>query len=59
VSAAIDALDGGGSHVHITRERFPSNAKGRFAAVVIKMTRGAPISKSVKKVQDGLAEKQA
>jgi hypothetical protein len=59
VAADIKPKDGGGSHVHFTWERFPSNMKGRFAAVVIKMTRGGPISKSVKKVFDSLAEKQA
>jgi hypothetical protein len=59
VSADITPVEGGGSHVHITWERFPSNMKGRFAAAVIKMTKGGPIPKSMKKVLDGLAQKQA
>lgn len=59
VSADITPVDRGGSHVHITWERFPSNMKGRFAAAVIKMTKGGPIPKSMKRVLDGLAEKQA
>jgi hypothetical protein len=57
VAADVTPGAGGGSHVHITWSREPSNLKGRFAATVIKMTKGAPIHKSLKNTLDGLAER--
>jgi hypothetical protein len=59
VSAAITAAEGGGSHVHITWERFPSNVKGQIAAIMMTLTKGGPIPKYMRNVLDGLAENQA
>jgi hypothetical protein len=56
VSADVTPGPDGGSHVHLTWSRVPSNFKGRFAATMIKMTKGGPIPKYMKKTLDGLAE---
>jgi hypothetical protein len=46
VSADVKPKADGGSTVHITWEREPSNLKGRFAVVLMKLTKGTPIAKS-------------
>jgi hypothetical protein len=56
VSADVTPRPEGGSHVHITWERWGSNLKGRFVVAILKATKGGPIPKYMKKTLDGLAE---
>jgi hypothetical protein len=56
VSARAEAAPDGGSKIHLTWERFPSNMKGRILILVMK-TFGPKILKTYNtKVLDGLAD---
>jgi hypothetical protein len=49
VSAAITPRDGGGSRIHVTWNRTPTTAGGRFGAWLIVATRGKPVAASIRK----------
>ena len=57
VSVRAVPAEGGGSKVHLTWERFPSNAKGRVLIAMMKVAGPKIIKTYSKKVLDGLAEK--
>jgi hypothetical protein len=59
VTTTAAPAEGGGSHVHIVWERFPTSPKGWVAVAMMKATGGKPLTSYWKKVFDGLAEKQA
>jgi hypothetical protein len=46
---------GGGSHIHLTWERFPSNAKGRLMIALMKVMGPRILRSYCVKVLDGLA----
>jgi hypothetical protein len=48
---------GSGSNIHITWTREGANAKGKFAATLIKLTKGKPVAASIRKAL-GKLEKQ-
>jgi len=56
VSADVTPGSDGGSHIHITWSREPSNMKGRMVVAMLTLTKGGPIPKYTKKTLDGLAE---
>ncbi len=49
VQADVKARAGGGSTVHVTWERWPTSAMGRFAMTMIVLTKGAPVKASIAK----------
>jgi hypothetical protein len=59
VSVRAETAPGGGSKVHLTWERFPSNAKGRVLIAMMKVVGPRILKSSSKKVLDGLAEQPA
>ena len=59
VSAEVTPGRDGGSHVHITWNREPSNLKGRLVVTMLTLTKDGPLPKYTKKTLDGLAEKPA
>jgi hypothetical protein len=59
VQATVLPGDVGGSRIHVTWERWPSNLKGRVLTALIVAIRGAPIWSSVKKNLDRLAKPSA
>src|SRR5207249_3078917 len=56
VAATVTARDGGGSTVHIEWNRTPTSFPGRIAALMIRATKGKPVSASFRK---GLARLEA
>ena len=59
VSAEVTPGQDGGSHLHVTWNREPSNLKGWFVVTMLTLTKGGPIPKYTKKTLDSLAEKPA
>lgn len=59
VSVRADPADGGGSKVHLTWERFPSNMRGRLAVIMMKLFGPKILTSYCTKVLDGLAAKPA
>jgi hypothetical protein len=55
VSAEISPGADGGTHVHVIWSREGSNFKGRLIVRMLKLTKGKPIVKSVKRNLDALA----
>ena len=57
VSIRAEASEGGGSKVHLTWERFPSNMKGRITIAMMKVVGPKILRTYNKKVLDGLADR--
>ena len=56
VTVEVTPGQAGGSHLHITWERFPANLKGRIAVAMMTMTKGRPMTKYWSKALDDLAK---
>jgi hypothetical protein len=59
VSVRAEAAPGGGSKIHLTWERFPSNMRGRIAVAMMQMFGPKILRSYCTKVLDGLAGKTA
>jgi hypothetical protein len=54
VSATVTPNDQGGSNIHVVWNRTPTSFVGRFSTALIQLTRGKPVSASIKKALDKL-----
>jgi hypothetical protein len=57
VAVTVKPGEGGGSHLHVTWERFPASMAGRIVVGLMMLARGKPMISYWKKTLDGLAEK--
>ena len=58
VHATIRPRGGGGSRIHIEWNRTPTSLIGRIVMLVIRMTKGKPVTASFKKAMDRLGREQ-
>ena len=57
VSAEIKPRAGGGSRIHVTWDRSPTSLQGLIAALLIVVTRGAPVAASFRMAMRKLEDK--